>query len=57
MPPPTDFADLYPPTTVEARVNELVLLLGMMAYNVLQLIGQESLEGDVIPLRKRATRR
>jgi len=39
------------------QTNELVLLLGMVAYNVLRLIGQESLEGDDIPIRKRVTRR
>lgn len=39
------------------QTNELVLLLGMVAYNVLRLIGQESLEGDDLPVRKRLTRR
>lgn len=39
------------------QTNELVLLLGMVAYNVLRLIGQESLQGDDIPIRKRVTRR
>jgi len=39
------------------QTNELVLLLGMVAYNMLRLIGQESLEGEDIPLRKRVTRR
>lgn len=39
------------------QTNELVLLLGMVAYNVLRLIGQESLEGEDIPIRKRVTRR
>ena len=39
------------------QTNELVLLLGMVAYNVLRLIGQESLQGDDIPMRKRVTRR
>jgi hypothetical protein len=39
------------------QTNELVLLLGMVTYNVLRLIGQESLEGDDMPLRKRVTRR
>ena len=37
--------------------NEVVLLLGMVAYNILKLIGQESLrEGDT-PLRKEVSRR
>ena len=39
------------------RTNELVLLLGMVAYNVLRVIGQESLQGDDAPIRKRVTRR
>jgi len=39
------------------QTNELVLLLGMVAYNVLRLIGQESLQGDDVPIRKRVTRR
>lgn len=39
------------------QTNELVLLLGMVAYNVLRLIGQESLDGDDIPVRKRVARR
>ena len=39
------------------QTNELVLLLGMVAYNVLRLIGQESLEGEDIPIRKWVTRR
>jgi len=39
------------------KTNELVLLLGMVAYNVLRLIGQEGLRGNDLPLRKRVTRR
>ena len=39
------------------QTNELVLLLGMVAYNVLRLIGQESLNGDDLPMRKKVTRR
>jgi len=39
------------------QTNELVLLLGMIAYNLLRLIGQESLEGDDMPIRKRPSRR
>lgn len=36
--------------------NNLVLHLGIMAYNILRLIGQESLKADA-PLRKKAQRR
>jgi len=39
------------------KTNELVLLLGMVTYNVLRLIGQQSLEGDDMPVRKPVTRR
>ena len=39
------------------QTNELVLLLGMVAYNVLRLIGQESLQGNDAPIRKRPFRR
>ena len=39
------------------QTNELVLLLGMVAYNLLRMIGQESLrEGDA-PIRKQVSRR
>jgi len=39
------------------QTNGLVLLLGMVAYNLLRLIGQESLrEGDA-PIRKQVSRR
>jgi len=37
--------------------NQLVLLLGMVAYNVLRLIGQESLRAGDAPLRKHGKRR
>ena len=52
----TDF-DLERLPSGKFQTNELVLLLGMVAYNVLRLIGQESLQGDDIPMRKRVTRR
>ena len=39
------------------RTNELVLLLGMMAYNLLRLLGQESLQEGDAPLRKDVSRR
>ena len=39
------------------QTNELVLLLGMIAYNLLRLIGQESLRENDTPLRKRVSRR
>ena len=39
------------------QTNELVLLLGMVAYNVLRLIGQESLRGNDLPIRKKVSRR
>lgn len=39
------------------QTNELVLLLGMIAYNLLRLIGQESLREKDIPVRKRVSRR
>ncbi|MBT4513169.1 MAG: transposase, partial [Chloroflexi bacterium] len=39
------------------QTNELVLLLGMMAYNILRLIGQAGLEAGNAPIRKRAFRR
>ena len=39
------------------QTNELVLLLGMVAYNVLRLIGQESLQENDAPIRKRPARR
>jgi len=37
--------------------NELVLLLGMVAYNVLRMIGQASLNGKDAPIRKKVSRR
>jgi len=37
--------------------NQLILLLGMVAYNVLRLIGQESLRDADVPLRKHGKRR
>jgi hypothetical protein len=39
------------------QTNELVLLLGMLAYNMLRLIGQESLQEDDAPLQKKVSRR
>jgi hypothetical protein len=39
------------------QTNELVLLLGMVAYNLLKLIGQESLRETDAPLRKQVSRR
>jgi hypothetical protein len=39
------------------QTNELVLLLGMMAYNLLRLIGQESLQEADAPYKKRVSRR
>ena len=36
--------------------NELVLLLGMVAYNLLRLIGQESLREADAPIRKKISR-
>lgn len=39
------------------QTNELVLLLGMMAYNILRLIGQAGLEEGNAPIRKRVFRR
>jgi hypothetical protein len=39
------------------EANELVLLLGMVAYNILRIIGQESLESDDAPIRKKVSRR
>jgi hypothetical protein len=37
--------------------NELVLCLGGMAYNILRIIGQESIKKSDAPLRKKAQRR
>ena len=37
--------------------NELVLHLGLAAYNILRFIGQESLKSSDYPLRKKAQRR
>lgn len=39
------------------QTNELVLLLGMVAYNLLRIIGQESLREADAPIRKRVSRR
>jgi len=39
------------------RTNQLVLLLGMVAYNLLRLIGQESLQENDAPIRRRPSRR
>lgn len=39
------------------RTNELVLLLGMVAYNLLRLIGQASLQEAGVPIRKQVARR
>ncbi len=39
------------------RTNELVLLFGMVAYNLLRLIGQESLREADAPIRKKVSRR
>ncbi|WP_067625989.1 IS1380 family transposase, partial [Alicyclobacillus acidiphilus] len=37
--------------------NDLVLRFGMLAYNILRLIGQETLRADDAPLRNRVQRR
>ncbi|MBT9143166.1 MAG: hypothetical protein DDT29_01565 [Dehalococcoidia bacterium] len=39
------------------QTNELVLLLGMVPYNLLRLIGQESLQEADAPIRKQVSRR
>lgn len=39
------------------QTNELVLLLGMVAYNLLRIIGQESLRETDAPIRKQVSRR
>ena len=39
------------------QTNELVLLLGMVAYNLLRLIGQQSLQEADAPYKKRVSRR
>jgi len=39
------------------ETNELVLLLGMVAYNLLRLMGQESLREADAPIRKKVSRR
>jgi hypothetical protein len=39
------------------KTNELVLLLGMVAYNLLRIIGQESLRANDAPIRKKVSRR
>ena len=38
------------------QTNELVLLLGMVAYNLLRMIGQESLREADAPIRKQVSR-
>jgi hypothetical protein len=37
--------------------NDLILHLGLFSYNVLRLVGQESLKRDDLPLRKKVQRR
>lgn len=37
--------------------NDLILHLGLFSYNVLRLVGQESLKRDDLPLRKKGQRR
>lgn len=39
------------------QTNQLVLLLGMMSYNLLKLIGQESLREADAPIRRPVSRR
>lgn len=39
------------------KTNDLLLHLGLFSYNVLRLVGQESLKRDDVPLRKKAERR
>lgn len=39
------------------ETNDLVLHLGIFSYNVLRLVGQESLKRDDLPLRKKGQRR
>jgi hypothetical protein len=39
------------------ETNELVLLLGMVAYNILRMIGQASLREADAPIRKKVSRR
>lgn len=39
------------------QTNNLVLHLGVFSYNVLRLVGQESLQVDDLPLRKKTQRR
>ena len=39
------------------QTNDLVLRLGMLAYNIMRLMGQESLQEDDAPIRKRPFRR
>ena len=39
------------------QTNDLVLRLGMLAYNIMRLMGQESLQKDDAPIRKRPFRR
>ncbi len=39
------------------QTNELILQLGMLAYNIMRLMGQESLQENDAPIRKRPFRR
>ena len=39
------------------ETNDLILHLGLFSYNVLRLVGQESLKRDDLPLRKKGQRR
>jgi len=39
------------------ETNGLVLHLGLLSYNILRLVGQESLKRDDLPLRKKGQRR
>jgi plasmid maintenance system antidote protein VapI len=39
------------------KTNSLVLELAMIAYNILRILGQESIQAPGIPLRKKAARR
>ncbi|MGG3899644.1 IS1380 family transposase, partial [Heyndrickxia faecalis] len=43
--------------SVKYETNGLVLHFGVFAYNLLRLIGQESLKKQDAPLKKKATRR
>jgi hypothetical protein len=43
--------------SVKFQTNQLVLKLAMIAYNILRLIGQQSLQSGDTPLRREAGRR